>query len=87
MTWFPSCDRDMPSSSCERGVQRDSVLINTACFPPRQVFWQQSKDSLKAGQSSLSKVLLSPNNGTNSMLTWMLLQEVPETRQCWENQE
>lgn len=66
-------------------MQRSSVLINTACFPPRQVLWQQSKDSLKAGQGSLSKVPLSPNNGTNSVLTWTLLQEVPGTRQCWEN--
>lgn len=53
-------------------------LINTACFPPRQVLWQQPKDSLKFGQGSLSKVPLSPNNVTNSVLTWMLLQEVPE---------
>lgn len=53
-------------------------LINTACFPPRRVLWQQPKDSLKAGQGSLSKVPLSPNNVTNSVLTWMLLQEVPE---------
>lgn len=54
-------------------------LINTACFPPRRVFWQQPRDSLKAGQGSLSKVPLSPNNVTNSVLTWMLLQAVPET--------
>lgn len=54
-------------------------LINTACFPPRRALWQQPQDSLKAGQGSLSKVLLSPNNVTNSVLTWMLLQEVPET--------
>lgn len=85
MTWFPSRDGDMPSSSCARGVQRDSKLINTACFPPRRVLWQQSKGSLKAGQGSLSKVPLSPNNGTSSVLTWTLLQEVPETRQRWEN--
>lgn len=54
-------------------------LINTACFPPRRVLWQQPKDSSKAGQGSLSKVPLSPNNVTNSVLTWMLLREVPET--------
>lgn len=54
-------------------------LINTACFPPRRVLWQQPRDSFKAGQGSLSKVPLSPNNVTNSVLTWMLLQEIPET--------
>lgn len=75
MTWFPSCDGDMPRSSCARGTLRGSVLINTAFFPPRQVLWQQSKDSLRAGQGSLSKVPLSPNNGTNSVLTRTLLQE------------
>lgn len=53
-------------------------LINTVCFPPRRVLWQQPQDSLKSGQGSLSKVPLSPNNVTNSVLTWMLLQEVPE---------